>query len=142
MTTKKLMTSVLGLAALLCVSAAQAGNTTTHGDTMTQGMVNAGVQFVDLLWLKPGINPQAAAHYFNELLPPILEKHGGKVIFVYAVETAIKGELKPAITASMTFPSMDSLKEVFSDPEYAKIVPVRDATFDFTQQSLLKVRPL
>lgn len=97
------------------------------------------VQFVDLLWVKQDKTPDDAVRYFREVLPPILARHGGKVLHVYRVEAALRGDMQPAITASLTFPSMQALESMFKDPEYQKIIPERDAIFDFSQQSLLRV---
>lgn len=107
-----------------------------------QSSVSSDVQFVDLLWLKPGVEADSAGHYFSQLLTPVLQRHGGKVLYVYRIDAALKGSLKPAINASLTFPSMEALQAMFQDPEYQKIIPVRDSIFDFTQQSLWQVTPL
>ena len=100
------------------------------------------VQFMDLNWLKPGVDAKQAGIYFNDLLTPILKKHGAKVVFVYAVTGVMAGDIQPAVTASMEFPSMQAMQAMLSDPDYKKIVPYRDATFDLSHQKLFQVAPL
>ncbi len=130
-----LIISVLTVAAL--AQGMTKGQGASHDDS-----ASTTVQFVDLLWLKPGVSPQEAGTYFHDMLGPILRKHGGRVIFTYQVIGVMKGELKPAVTASMEFPSMQAMQNLFKDPEYQKIVPQRDATFDLSQQRLFQVAPL
>lgn len=105
-------------------------------------MASASVQFLDLQWLNSGITTQQAGSYFKDKLDPIVRRHGGKIIFVYQILGTMKGEVKPAIAASMEFPSMDEMQALFKDPEYQKIVPQRDATFDLPRQSLFQVTPI
>lgn len=99
------------------------------------------VQFLDMQWLKPGISADQAGIYFRDRLDPIVRKHGGSTILVYQVAATMKGEVKPAVVASMKFPSMEDMQALFKDPDYQKIVPLRDATFDLPRQSLFQVVP-
>ncbi|MEW5963234.1 MAG: DUF1330 domain-containing protein [Pseudomonadota bacterium] len=103
---------------------------------------NGPVQFMDLNWLKSGADAGQAGIYFNDLLAPILKKHGAKVVFSYAVTGVMAGDIKPAVTASMEFPSMHAMQAMFNDPDYKKIVPYRDATFDLSRQILFQIAPL
>ncbi len=119
--------AAIGGLTLACSAAAPAG---------------AAVQFVDLQWLKPGITAQNAGGYFTGRLEPIVRKHGGRVIFVYRVLATMKGDVQPAVIASMEFPSMEEMQALFRDAEYQKIVPERDATFDLARQSLFQVAPV
>lgn len=99
------------------------------------------VQFMDLQWLKPGVTAQQAGAYFSDKLDPIVRKHGGKILFTYQVAAVMRGDVKPALIASMEFPSMDAMQGLFKDPDYQRIVPQRDATFDLSKQVLYQVAP-
>lgn len=105
-------------------------------------IASASVQFLDLQWLNSGVTAQEAGSYFKDKLAPIVRKHGGKIVFVYQIMATMKGDVKPAIAASMEFPSMDAMQALFKDPGYQKIVPQRDATFDLLRQSLFQVAPV
>jgi len=37
---------------------------------------------------------------------------------------------------------MDDMQALFKDPEYQKIVPQRDATFDLPRMSLFQIAPI
>lgn len=100
------------------------------------------VQFFDIQWLKPGVTQEQAGGYFRDRLDPIVRRHGGKIVLVYRVAATMKGDIKPALLASMTFPSPEDMQALFKDPEYQKIVPLRDATFDLERQSLFQVSPI
>ena len=100
------------------------------------------VQVMDMNWLKKGVDVKQAGIYFNDMLAPILKKYGAKIIFVYSINGVMRGDIKPAVTASMEFPSMQSMQALFNDPDYKKIVPYRDATFDLAQLKLFQVAPL
>lgn len=100
------------------------------------------VQFMDLQWLKAGVNTQQAGEYFTGKLDPIVRKHGGKVVFVYEVMKVMKGDVKPAMIASMEFPSMEAMQALFKDAEYQKIIPLRDLIFDLPHMSLFQLSPV
>lgn len=99
------------------------------------------VQFLDMQLLKPGISADQAGIYFRDRLDHIVREHGGNIILVHQVAATIKGEVKPALVASMKFSSIDDVPALFKDPDYRKIVPLRDATFDLPRQSLFQAAP-
>lgn len=127
---------VAALILLLSLSTVQAGEPPARAASSN---TLSPIQFVDLLWVKPEASPDDAVRYFKQVLPPVMAKHGGRVIHVYRIDEALRGDLRPAVTASLSFPSMQALQAMFKDPDYQKIVPERDAIFDFTQQSLFRV---
>jgi len=60
----------------------------------------------------------------------LLEKHGGVRIANYTVESAIEGGDKPGAIAVFSFPNPGAIQDLlFNDPEYQKIVPLRDRGF-------------
>ena len=60
----------------------------------------------------------------------LLEKHGGVRIANYNVESALDGGDKPAAFAVFSFPNPDAIQNLlFNDPDYQKIVPLRDSGF-------------
>lgn len=97
------------------------------------------VQMLELLWLQPNVTVDKAADYFRNKLRPILVKHHGEIIQSYEVTGTMRGELKPAWINVFRFNSMADMQAIFQDPEYAKLVPLRDATFDLSQHRLFTV---
>lgn len=100
------------------------------------------VHFVELLWLQPKATPEAAADYFKNKLRPILSKHGGEILQGYQVVATVQGDLKPAWINVIRFRSMEDMQAIFQDPDYTKIVPLRDAIFNLTQHPFFSVLPV
>ncbi len=61
--------------------------------------------------------------------PAITRKHGGIPVATYDVEKAIDSGEIPSVFAVMSFPNRDSVHELFNDPEYQKLIPLRDKGF-------------
>lgn len=100
------------------------------------------VQFMDLQWLQPGVAVHDAGSYFSDKLQPLVRKHGGNIMSVHQIAATMRGEVKPALVATMEFPSMEKMQGLLKDPEYQKLIPQRDATFDLPKQSLFQIKPI
>ena len=112
------------------------------GDSSGQGGAPTGpVQFVDLLWLKPGVTLDDAQRYL-QTLAPLVKKHGGHRLVGFRIEKTMKGDVQPQVINGLEFPSMQAMQELFQDPAYQTIVPTRDATFDMARHTLFQVTPL
>jgi uncharacterized protein (DUF1330 family) len=107
-------------------------------------MSSEKIEIMSLLWLKPGVTPSQAHDYFTRLLAPLIHAHGGEALpgFQRHVQGTMKGELKPEITDGFQFPSQRSLQDLLQDPEYRKIIPVRDAIFDMSRHTVFKIAAL
>ncbi|MBI5283972.1 MAG: DUF1330 domain-containing protein [Chloroflexi bacterium] len=105
-------------------------------------MSSQPVEVTSLLWLKAGVTADQARNYFTRLLAPIVRRHGGEPLadgYPLFVEATVRGELKPDVIDGFRFPSQEAMEALFQDPAYQEIVPIRDATFDMTRQSVFRV---
>ncbi len=61
--------------------------------------------------------------------PVITKKYGGEAVAKYNVETVLDEGDKPGVIAVMSFPDRESIDGLFNDPEYKKLIPLRDLGF-------------
>lgn len=73
-------------------------------------------------------NPEALKSYLAAA-PVITKKYGGVAVAKYNVETALDEGVNPAIFAVMSFPDRASIGDLFNDPEYKKLIPLRELGF-------------
>ena len=139
----RLFSVVLSLAALAAVASARhVGASSSPAPGVRKVTQSQEVHFIELLWLQPKATPEGATDYFRNKLRPILAKHGGEILQSFQVAATMKGELKPAWINIIRFRSMEDMQAIFKDPEYAKLIPLRDATFDLSQQRMFNVLPV
>ena len=73
-------------------------------------------------------NPEALQSYLSTA-PRITTQYGGVAVAKYTVETVLDGGEKPAMFAVMSFPDRASIDGLFNDPDYKKLIPLRDLGF-------------
>ena len=73
-------------------------------------------------------NPEALKSYLSSA-PVITKEYGGVAVAKYNVETALDEADKPSMVAVMSFPDRASIENLFNDPEYKKLIPLRDLAF-------------
>ncbi|HKN07329.1 MAG TPA: DUF1330 domain-containing protein [Thermoplasmata archaeon] len=61
---------------------------------------------------------------YREKLAPILEKHGGRVLYAGEAEV-LEGSWKPPRVVLLEFPSMESLRGWYASDEYAPLIRIR-----------------
>jgi uncharacterized protein (DUF1330 family) len=132
--------AALAAAAVLVIGTASIGRGVESNETT--GAAHGGpVQFVDLLWLRQGVTVDDAQRYL-QTLAPLVKKHGGRPLVGFRIDKTMKGDVQPQVINGLEFPSMQAMQALLADPEYQKIVPTRDATFDMARHTLFQVSPL
>lgn len=73
-------------------------------------------------------NPEALKEYLSTA-PEITKEYGGVLVAKYEVEKSLDEDDKPDMFAVMSFPYRASVDSLFNDPEYKKLIPLRDLGF-------------
>lgn len=61
--------------------------------------------------------------------PVITKAHGGVPVATYDIETVLDGGEKPAVYAVVSFPDREAIKNLFNDPDFEALAPLRERGF-------------
>lgn len=78
----------------------------------------------------PGMEPQVFGEYFPKVLP-LAGTYGGKSVGMLAVPGAKNGSKEAQMVAIFEWPSVDAWLKLHKDPDFLKIVPIRDQAIAF-----------
>ncbi len=103
--------------------------------------------FVELMWLnEDGGGMEAAQDYFQKL-SPILQRHDVNFNTSYLPVAVANGYLQaPDFIFSFTFGSQKGMQAFgpdpkLQDPDYAKLIPIRNRIFNFDDRLSFQVQP-
>ena len=71
------------------------------------------------------VTDPAAYEEYRTLVPPTIEKYGGKYLARGGATEIKEGAWKPARFVILEFPSMDQAKRWYDSPEYAPALAIR-----------------
>jgi len=91
---------------------------TTHGEGVTRVLVSG--------WLREGGAEAMGAYQAGA--GPIMENHGGRPVLKAKPDTAYAGS-RPDVVVLMEFQSPRAAAAAFDDPDYARLIPLRDEAF-------------
>lgn len=77
----------------------------------------------------PNPDEKDALKTYLSRVPDLIKLHGGVPIATYDVERAFDGGITPKVFTVVSFPSRESIDNLFSDEAYKAIVPIRDRGF-------------
>ena len=77
----------------------------------------------------PNPNEIDALQSYLSQAPKIVREHAGIPIATYDVVQALDGADGPAVFVVISFPDKDAIDNLFADPAYKLIVPLRDRAF-------------
>jgi len=92
--------------------------------------------FIDLLILQDGKTLSDAESYFKTVVP-IASKHGLVRIHSFTVKKTMSGETKPQLVNLWTMSGNNVFEGIGSDPEYRKMIPIRNKLFDMKRSTML-----
>ncbi len=92
--------------------------------------------FVDLLILQHGKTVSDAERYF-EKVAPIAARHGLVRVHQFNVAAVYAGETKPDLANLWTMAHANVFKAINNDPEYKKMIPVRNSLFDMKKSHMV-----
>ena len=93
---------------------------------------SAGLYMMDLLKLKPGVDPQQAEVYFSKI-GPVIAKHGLENVYRFQVETKMAGAVEPQIVNLWSVRGPDTMPGIMNDPAYQANMALRDSTFEMPE---------
>lgn len=70
----------------------------------------------------------------------VTKEHGGVPVATYDVETVLDDDDKPAVFAVISFPSREAIKNLFNDPAYKALIPMRDLGFSSVRYFIVNER--
>ena len=92
--------------------------------------------FVDLLILQHGKTVSDAEKYLDAVAP-IAARHGLVRVHQFKVSAVYAGDTKPDLANLWTMAHADVFKAINSDPEYKKMIPVRNKLFDMKKSHMV-----
>jgi len=93
---------------------------------------------LNALWFKPDGGQEQYRKYM-EAAGPIVQKHGGKPASDLLVpEASLIGEFDADLVFMVEWPSFEVFQQFISDPEYAKVQPLREEAI--TKSLLIRCR--
>lgn len=101
-------------------------------DEQPFGMLNA-------LWFKPEGGAEKYREYMRAAAP-IVQRFGGKPQRPYAPQASIIGEFDADLVFFVEWPSWNVFQQFVSDPEYAKVRPLREEAI--SRSLLIRCAPL
>ncbi len=132
------MIMAAGFTALGSISATAGQNhTVSQSAAQQENMKQAQLMFskdkvYELAYVSiiPGMEPQVFGNYFPKALP-LAAKYGGKSMGMLAVPGVKDGSKEAQMVAIFEWPTIDAWFALHDDPEFKKIVPIRDEALAF-----------
>ena len=140
----------IGSIAMLCATTApitNANELVSPQPNVVAQAANQKITVVDILWLNPDGGGLAAAQDYFQKLAPIVQKYGVTFNSSYRPVGVENGYLTaPDFIFTFTFNSLEAKRAFgpdpqFQDPEYAKIIPLRNRIFNFDDRISFRVEP-
>lgn len=82
-----------------------------------------------LIDAKPNPDEKEALQTYLSQAPTIIKEHGGVPVATYDVDQPLGETNQSAIFGVISFPSSEAIHNLFLDPDYQAIVPVRERGF-------------
>ncbi len=93
-----------------------------------------------LLWVEVASSPDREAEKteYIQKAGPITASYGGKPIKMLKVSNALGHRYALQVAVLYTFPDEQSIHDLFSDPEYLKLIPIRAKAFSEIRYTILE----
>ncbi|MCF6257013.1 MAG: DUF1330 domain-containing protein [Gammaproteobacteria bacterium] len=93
-----------------------------------------------LLWVEVTSSPdrEAAKTEYLQKAGPITAKHGGQPLNTFKVSEALGHRNALQIAVLFSFPNEQAIHNLFSDPEYGKLLPIRAKAFSQIRYTILE----
>lgn len=93
-----------------------------------------------LLWVEvsSSVNREAAKTEYLQKAGPITAKHGGQPLNTYKVTEALEHSNALQIAVLFSFPNEQAIHDLFSDPDYRELLPIRAKAFNKIRYTILE----
>ncbi len=93
-----------------------------------------------LLWIEVASSPdrETAKTEYLEKAGPITAKHGGQPLNTFKVTDAPGHRNALQLAVLFSFPGEQAIHNLFSDPEYEKLLPIRAKAFSEIRYTILE----
>jgi len=102
-------------------------------------MSNATENVPTLLWVEVASSPEreAATNEYLQQAGPITAGHGGQRLNTYQVTDSLGHNNALQLAMLFSFPSEQAIHDLFDDPEYKKLLPIREKAFSEIRYTIL-----
>ncbi len=93
-----------------------------------------------LLWVEVSSSPdrEAAKTEYLQKAGPITAKHGGEPLNTFKVTDALGHQNVLQLSVLFVFPDEQAIYNLFSDPEYQELLPIRAKAFSEIRYTILE----
>jgi len=93
-----------------------------------------------ILWVEVTSSPdrEAVKTEYLQKAGPITSKHGGRLLNTFKVTEALGHRSALQLAVLFSFPDEQAIHNLFSDPEYEKLLPIRAKAFSQIRYTILE----
>ena len=94
-------------------------------------MIDTAIKTNTLLWVEVASSPDREADKaeYIQKAGPLTVSYGGKPVKTFKVTNGLEHRHALQVAILYSFPNEQSIHDLFSDPDYIKLIPVREKAF-------------